>query len=76
MNTYEYKFVKIDVKVHAFKGIRPKEDYHQVIDDLSRDGWRLVQIFAPPIKGYGMADFYELIFEREIRLSSTDYLQS
>jgi hypothetical protein len=76
MASYEYKFVKIETKIHAFKGISPKEDYHQVIDDLSRDGWRLVQIFAPPIKGYGMADFYELIFEREIRVSSNDYLQS
>ena len=76
MTSYEYKFVKIDVKVHAFKGIRPKEDYHQVINDLSRDGWRLVQIFAPPVKGYGMADFYELIFERAVSPPSMDHLQS
>lgn len=76
MPSYEYKFVKIETKVHAFKGVTPKEDYHQVIDQHARDGWRLVQIFAPPIKGYGMADFYELIFEREINLSSTDSMFS
>jgi hypothetical protein len=76
MPSYEYKFVKIEVKVHMFKGVLPKENYQEIIHQHSRDGWRLVQIFAPPVKGYGMADFYELIFEREIRLSSTDYLSS
>lgn len=76
MKTYEYKFVKIDVKLHAFKGVTPKEDYQEIIHQHSRDGWRLVQIFAPPIKGYGMADFYELIFEREVRVPSTDFLSS
>ncbi len=73
MASYEYKFIKIDTKVRGFKGIMPKEDYHKIIDQQARDGWRLVQIFAPPIKGYGHADFYELIFEREISLSSTDH---
>jgi len=73
MPSYEYKFIKIETKTTAFKGIVPKEDYHQVIDQHARDGWRLVQIFAPPIKGYGYADFFELIFEREISLPATDH---
>lgn len=76
MATFEYKFVKIEVRVQAFKGVLPKENYHQIIEDHARDGWRLVQIFAPPIKGYGWADFYELIFEREVSLPSIDHYMS
>jgi len=75
MKSYEYKFIKINVKIHAFKGAEPKEDYRQIVDQHARDGWRLVQIFAPPIKGYGYADFYELIFEREVSLPAMDHFQ-
>jgi hypothetical protein len=76
MKNFEYRFVKLDVKIHAFKGVYPKEDYHQIIEEHARDEWRLVQIFAPPIKGYGMAGFYELIFEREIRSPATHQIIS
>ena len=31
----------------------------------ARDGWRLVQIFAPGVAAFGAARYYELIFERE-----------
>jgi hypothetical protein len=31
----------------------------------ARDGWRLVQIFAPGVAAFGAAKYYELIFERE-----------
>lgn len=75
MNTYEYKFVKIEATAHVFnfKNVKPKEDYHHIIEQQSRDGWRLVQIFAPPVKGYGLVDFYELIFEREIGTPATNH---
>lgn len=43
---------------------KPNEDYHDVIEEHARNGWRLVQIFAPAISGYGAAKFYELIFEK------------
>jgi len=66
MTTYEYKFVNIAVKTLAFKGVEPREDHHQIIAQHARDGWRFVQIFAPPVKDYGIAAFYELIFEREV----------
>ena len=37
-----------------------------VIDhEHARDGWRLVQIFAPGVAAFGAAKYYELIFERE-----------
>ncbi len=42
------------------------EDYHEIIEGHAKEGWRLVQIFAPPIKGYGIADYFELIFEKEM----------
>jgi len=63
---FEYKFIKIDVDYKAFATkAKIKEDYHEVIHTHAREGWRLVQIFAPPIKCYGLADYYEMIFERE-----------
>ena len=61
--SYEYKFVKIGLKT-GFKELKPKEDYHEVIDSLSKEGWRLVQVFAPPTSGFGAANYFELIFER------------
>ena len=56
----------VDLKT-GFKGRTPREDYHRIIEDHAFEGWRLVQIFAPPISGYGVAVSYELIFEREKR---------
>ncbi|WP_396953737.1 DUF4177 domain-containing protein [Neobacillus mesonae] len=61
MKLYEHKFVKI--KLSTFK-LTPEEDYHQVVYEHERDGWELVQIFAPGIKSYGTPSFYELIFKR------------
>lgn len=60
---YEYDVVTIPLK-GTIKGKVPKEDYHEIIQNYAKEGWRLVQIFAPPIAGYGVATFYELIFER------------
>lgn len=72
MASFEYKFVKISMK-NALMKVEPRENYHQIIEQHAKDGWRLVQVFAPPIRGYGWADFYELIFEREISLPSNDH---
>jgi hypothetical protein len=35
------------------------------VHEHTRDGWRLVQIFAPGVAAFGAAKYYELIFERE-----------
>ena len=59
---YEYKFVNIDLS--SF-GRKPKEDHHEVIKKYAKEGWRLVQIFAPATSGYGCANHYEIIFERQ-----------
>ncbi|SCY81649.1 DUF4177 domain-containing protein [Alkaliphilus peptidifermentans] len=61
---YEYMFIKIDLNTN-WKGRSPVEDYHKVIEQHASEGWRLVQVFAPPISGYGVAEFHELIFEKK-----------
>lgn len=60
---YEHKFIKVDLS--SFK-LEPKEDYHAIIHEHEKEGWELVQIFAPGIKGYGTASFFELILKRKI----------
>lgn len=65
---YEYKFIKVDLKF-GWKGSKPAEDYQEIVEEYAREGWRLVQIFAPPISGYGAASFYEIILERENKRS-------
>lgn len=59
---FEHKFVSI--KLSSFTR-NPEEDYHTVIYEHEKDGWELVQIFAPGIKQYGIPSFFELIFKRK-----------
>ncbi|MUV37771.1 uncharacterized protein JNUCC1_01577 [Lentibacillus sp. JNUCC-1] len=61
---YEYKFEKVELKGFFTK---PQEDHHEIIREHAKDGWRLVQIFAPSTSSYGMASYFELIFEREVQ---------
>jgi hypothetical protein len=64
MANYEYKFVRLG---EGFLGVRreAKDSYQDVIHQHGREGWRLVQIFAPGIGAYGAAKYYEMIFERQ-----------
>ena len=62
---YEYKFVRLgEGWLNARRSA--KRDYQQVIQQHAREGWRLVQVFAPGIGGYGAAKYYEIILEREV----------
>jgi hypothetical protein len=63
---YEYKFVRIG---ECWLGARRKvkEEYQGIVHEHARDGWRLVQVFAPSFGVYGMAKYVELIFEREVQ---------
>jgi hypothetical protein len=64
---YEYRFVRIgEYGGSSLFGVRDSErnKYEQVVHEHARDGWRLVQIFAPGTAAFGAARFYELIFER------------
>jgi Domain of unknown function (DUF4177) len=55
--------VKLDLRM--FKGT-PKEDYHEVILEHEKEGWELVQIFAPGTAAYGSAAYFEIIFKRRV----------
>jgi hypothetical protein len=63
---YEYAFVRLEQSWFGGPSATAKEDYQEVVHDHARQGWRLVQIFAPGIAAYGHAAFYELIFERPL----------
>ena len=62
---YEYKFVRMGEGWVGVKKSAQKE-YQDVVKDHARQGWRLVQIIAPSIGGYGMSKYYELILERPV----------
>lgn len=61
---YEYKFIKLDLKT-GFLNMKPKADYHGIIEQHAAEGWRLVQIFAPMVSAHGNSSYYELIFEKQ-----------
>jgi hypothetical protein len=60
---YVYKFVRLHLRFFSGK---PERDYRHVVEDYARQGWRLVQIFAPGTGAYGSAKYFELIFERKV----------
>lgn len=67
VDRYEYKFVRVgEYRGSALFGVRDseREAYQDVVHDHARQGWRLVQIFAPGTAAFGAARYYELIFER------------
>jgi hypothetical protein len=47
---------------------KPKADHHRLIEEYSKDGWRLVQVFSPAVsaRGGGISDYFEIIFEKEV----------
>jgi hypothetical protein len=59
---FEYKFVTIELVGIFNRG--PKDDYRKVIEEHAKQGWRLVQIFAPGTAAEGRAKYFEIIFER------------
>ena len=63
---YEYKFVRLGEGVLSVKG-EGKKAYQDVIHRHAREGWRLVQIFAPSVGIYGAAKYYEIVLERPRR---------
>jgi hypothetical protein len=62
-HNYEYKFVRLGEGIMAARK-EAKLTYQDVIQRHARDGWRLVQVFAPGVGGYGSAKYYEIILER------------
>jgi len=62
---YEYRFVRLGEGLLSVRR-SGREQYQHVVTEHAEQGWRLVQVFAPGIGGYGAAKYYELIFEREL----------
>lgn len=60
---YEYKFVQIEL---SRWNNAPKVNYHEIISNHAKDGWKLVQLFAPVTSGNGSSSFFEIIFERSL----------
>jgi hypothetical protein len=60
---YEYKFVRMGEGWMSARR-EAKQEYQRVIEEHARQGWRLVQVFAPGTGGYGAAKYFELILER------------
>ena len=65
VGNFEYKFVRLGDS--WFRVSKEKDRYQDVTHEHAKDGWRLVQVFAPGIGSYGRAKYYELIFERPAR---------
>jgi hypothetical protein len=65
MQKYEYKFVRLGEGWLSVRG-EAKHEYQEVIRTHAQEGWRLVQVFAPGIGGYGSAKYYEIILERQV----------
>jgi hypothetical protein len=63
---YEYKFVRLGEAWWGGPSAEARCGYQAEIERHARDGWRLVQIFAPAISGYGSAKYYELVLERPV----------
>lgn len=65
MQKYEYKFVRLG---EGWLSVRAegKRGYQEEIEKYARQGWRLVQVFAPGTGAYGAAKYYELILERAL----------
>ncbi len=61
---YEYEIVR--VQRTGLLNVSLTEDYREIIKEKAKNGWRLVQVFAPPLEGYGVAKFVDIIFERKL----------
>jgi hypothetical protein len=62
---FEYKYVKIEMKSKLFS-YGPRQDYREIVEQHAKEGWRFVQIFAPGTRGYGIASYFEIIFEKQV----------
>jgi hypothetical protein len=62
---YEYKFVRLGEGWFGAKSVALNE-YQEQVHQHAREGWRLVQVFAPGMGAYGHAKYFELILERPL----------
>ena len=62
-HNYEYKFIRLGKGL--FWPTRQADTYKEVIEKYAREGWKLIQIFAPSRGMWGLANFHEVILERK-----------
>ena len=62
---YEYRFVRLGEGWLAVRNAGTSS-YQDAVHEYARDGWRLVQIFAPGTGAYGAAKYFELVLERPV----------
>ena len=60
---YEYKFIRLGKG--WFWTAREADTYKEVIEKYAKEGWRLIQVFAPSRGIWGLANFHEVILERK-----------
>lgn len=65
MQRFEYEFVRLG-EGWLSRAKEAEQTYQETIRKRAREGWRLVQVFAPGTGIYGVAKYYELIFERPV----------
>ncbi|WP_409229383.1 DUF4177 domain-containing protein [Gudongella sp. SC589] len=58
---YEYKYVQA-----TLGGFFTEANHHDIIDEHSREGWRLVQVLPTEYNGHGKPTAFEIILERVI----------
>jgi hypothetical protein len=65
---YEYLFDRIDLDVKLPLRLEARDDYQELVALRAREGWRLVQVFAPSVfvLGGGIPQWFEVIFERPV----------
>ncbi len=64
---YRYKFERIGESwIFGVATAKAEAEYRRVVHEHARDGWRLVQVFAPSFGAFGAAKYIELIFEKEL----------
>jgi hypothetical protein len=59
---YEYKFERTSLNNPSFADSKPLDDYQNIIHQHAKEGWRLVQIFAPSTRDSGTSGYFGLIF--------------
>jgi hypothetical protein len=62
---FEYRFIRLGEGLLSARS-EARHGYQAQVQQHAREGWRLVQIFAPGVGAYGAAKYYELVLEREI----------
>ena len=64
--TEDYEYKNVHLGEGWFFARKPADqDYQRAVEEHARQGWRLVQIFAPGVGVYGAPKFYELVLERK-----------